>query len=105
MVDWGGETNNPYATTFSLFSTNGSNQIGEYSNPQADQLINASISGGDPAAVKQEAAFLTTDQPVLFQPNRDEVWAWKTNVSATQPQAIENLTQFYATPEFWYLTK
>ena len=105
MMDWGGETNNPYATTFGLFSTGGSNQIGEYSNPQADALINQSISGGDPAAVKNEAAFLTTDQPVLFQPNRDYIWAWKTNVSATEPQALENLTQYYATPEFWYLTK
>jgi len=105
MMDFGGETLSPYATTFGLFSTGGSNQIGDYSNPQADALINQSISGGDPAAVKNEAAFLTTDQPVLFQPNHDYIWAWKTNVSATQPQALENLTQYYATPEFWYLTK
>ncbi len=105
MMDFGGETLSPYPTTFGLFSTGGSNQIGEYSNPTADKLINESISGGDPAAVKNEASFLTTDQPVLFQPNRDQIWAWKTNVSASQPQALTNLTQYYATPEFWYLTK
>ena len=102
MMDFGGESLDPYATTFGLFNTGGSSQIGDYSNPTADTLINDSISGGDPAAVKNEASFLTTDQPVQFQPNPDYVWAWKTNVSATQPEALENLTQYYATPEFWY---
>ena len=69
MQDFGGETNSTYPTTFGLFNTGGSNQIGDYSNPTADQLINDSISGGDPAAVKHEAAFLTTNQPVEFEPN------------------------------------
>ena len=71
MEDFGGETDVPYATTFGLFNTGGSDQIGDYSNPTADSLINASISGGNPSAVKNEASFLTANQPVLFQPNPD----------------------------------
>ena len=102
MQSFGGETNSTYPTTFSLFNTGGSNQVGSYSNPTADKLIQASITSTDPAAVKAEAAFLTTDQPTLFLPNPDQVWAWKTTLSATNPEAWENLTQFYATPEFWY---
>jgi peptide/nickel transport system substrate-binding protein len=102
MQDFGGETNSTYPTTFSLFNTGGSNQVGSYSNPQADQLINASITGSDPAAVKAEAAFLTTDQPVLFQPNNDRVWVWKNTLSASKPEAWESLTQYYANPEYWY---
>jgi peptide/nickel transport system substrate-binding protein len=102
MEDFGGETDVPYATTFGLFNTGGSDQIGDYSNPTADALINASISGGDPTAVKNEASFLTANQPVQFQPNPDYTWAWKNTLSATNPQAWENLTQYYATPEFWY---
>jgi peptide/nickel transport system substrate-binding protein len=105
MEDFGGETDDPYATTFSLFNTGGANQIGDYSNPTADSLITASISGGNPAAVKNEASFLTTSQPVMFQPNPDYIWAWKNTLSATNPQAWENLSQYYATPEFWYFTK
>jgi peptide/nickel transport system substrate-binding protein len=105
MMDFGGETLDPYPTTFGLFNTGGGSQIGDYSNPTADHLINTSITGGDPAAVKNEAAFLTTDQPVQFQPNPDVVWAWKTTLSAQNPQAWENLTQYYATPEFWYFNK
>ena len=104
MQDFGGETNSTYPTTFSLFNTGGSNQIGNYSNPQADQLINASINSSDPAAVKAEAAFLTTDQPVLFQPNNDRVWVWKSTISSSKPEAIESLTQYYSTPEYWYLS-
>ncbi|MGH3217329.1 MAG: ABC transporter substrate-binding protein, partial [Streptosporangiaceae bacterium] len=104
IQDFGGETDVPYATTFGLFNTGGSDQIGDYSNPQADALINASISGGDPAAVKSEASFLTSNQPVQFQPNPDIIWAWKTSISGP-PIAFENLTQYYATPEFWYFTK
>ena len=71
MEDFGGETDVPYATTFGLFNTGGPSQVGDYSNPTADSLINASIAGGDPAAVKDEASFLTENQPVQFQPNPD----------------------------------
>ncbi len=102
MQDFGGETDDAYATTFGLFNTGGSDQIGDYSNPTADALINASISGGNPAAVKNEASFLTENQPVQFQPNPDVIWAWKNTLSAVNPQAWENLTQYYATPEFWF---
>jgi peptide/nickel transport system substrate-binding protein len=104
IEDFGGETDVPYATTFGLFNTGGSDQIGDYSNPTADSLINASISGGNPTAVKSEASFLTMNQPVMFQPNPDLIWTWKTSVSG-EPTSFENLTQYYATPEFWFLTK
>jgi peptide/nickel transport system substrate-binding protein len=102
MEDFGGSTDEPYPTTFGLFNTGGPSQIGDYSNPTADSLILASVEGGNPAAVKNEASFLTTNQPLQFQPNQDNVWAWKNTLSATMPQAWENLTQYYATPEFWY---
>jgi len=104
VEDFGGETDVPYATTFGLFNTGGSDQIGDYSNPTADALINASISGGNPAAVKNEASFLTENQPVMFQPNPSIIWSWKTDISGP-PISFENLTQYYATPEFWYFTK
>ena len=55
--------------------------------------------------MKDEAEFLTTDQPVQFQPVPDQIWAWKNTLSAQIPQAWENLTQYYVTPEFWFLNK
>lgn len=104
MMDFGGETDSTYPTSFGLFNTGGSGQVGDYSNPTADQLIQASISSPDPAAVKAEAAFLTANQPVLFQPNPDIIWAWK-NAIAGAPTSFESLTQYYANPEFWYSKK
>jgi len=103
MMDFGGETNATYPTSFGLFNTNGPYQIGDYSNPAADKLIHASITSRNPSAVKNEAAFLTRDQPVLFQPNTDYVWAWKTNISGPAA-SFRSLTQYFANPEFWSLT-
>jgi peptide/nickel transport system substrate-binding protein len=105
MEDFGGETNSTYPTQFGFLNTGGSGQIGDYSNPQADALINQSISGSNPAAVTKEASFFTSQLPVLWQPVPDYVWAWKSTISATTPTAIENLTQYDDTPQFWYLTK
>ena len=104
MEDFGGETDDPYATTFGLFNTGGSDQIGDYSNPTADSLINASISGGNPAAVKNEASFLTTNQPVHVPAHPGLHLGLEEHPVRRRP-AFENLTQYYATPEFWYLTK
>jgi peptide/nickel transport system substrate-binding protein len=105
MEDFGGETDATYATQFGFLNTGGGGQLGDYSNPRADALINQSISGRNRAAVTNEASFFTTQLPVLWQPVPDYVWAWKSNVSATTPTAIENLTQYDDTPQFWYLTK
>jgi len=103
MMDFGGETDSAYPTTFSLFNTNGPNQIGDYSNPAADKLIHASITSRNPAAVKNEAAFLTRNQPVLFQPNSDYTWAWKKSISGPAA-SFRSLTQYYVDPEFWSVT-
>jgi peptide/nickel transport system substrate-binding protein len=104
MEDFGGEGDDPYPSTFGLFNTGGGSQIGDYSDPKANQLINASVSSGDPLAVGAEATYLTDDLPVMWQPIQDLIWAWKSDISGP-PDTFENLTQYYATPEFWYFTK
>ncbi|MGH3206008.1 MAG: ABC transporter substrate-binding protein [Streptosporangiaceae bacterium] len=105
MEDFGGETDSTYPTQFGFLNTGGSGQIGDWSNPQSDALIDASVTGSDPAAVTAEASYFTTNVPVLWQPVLDYSWAWKTNISATDVTAFENLTQYDNTPQFWYLTK
>jgi len=105
MEDFGGESYSTYPTSFGIFNTGGSGQIGDYSDPKADSLINASISSSDPAAVTNELSYLDTTLPVLWQPLRDHVYVWKSNISASTPKAFENLTQYAPTPELWYTTK
>jgi peptide/nickel transport system substrate-binding protein len=104
MEDFGGFTNSTYPTTFAVFNTPGGNNFGSYSDPTADRLITASITGTNPSAVKDEASYLTAQQPGLFQPNPDEVVVWKKTLSGP-PDSFANLTQFYLTPEPWYFTK
>ena len=103
MEDFGGFTDSTYPTTLGIFNGSGSLNEGSYSNPTADKLINASVTSGNPAAVKAEASFLTTDQPGLFQPNPDFIVVWKKGLSGT-PASFGNLTQAYLTPEYWYFT-
>jgi peptide/nickel transport system substrate-binding protein len=105
MEDFGGETNSTYPTQFGVYNTGGSGQIGAYSNPTADSLINSSVLGSNPSAVTSEASFFTTNLPVLWQPVLDYTWAWKATISSSEPAGIENLTQYDNTPQFWYLNK
>jgi len=102
--DFGGFTDNPYPTTLSIFNGPGAENEGGYNNPTANSLINASVNSGNPAAVKAESAFLTMNQPGLFQPNPDQVVVWTKGLSGP-PGAFANQTQFYLTPELMYFTK
>jgi len=104
MSDYGGFTDSPYPTTFGIFNTSGSDNGGFYNDAEANKLINASVSGGNPAAVKAEASYLTEQQPSLFQPNADNIIVWKDDVSG-QSAAIQAMTQYYLNTELMYLTK
>jgi peptide/nickel transport system substrate-binding protein len=104
MADFGGFTDSTYPTTFGVFNTTASSNLGGYSNPQADKLINASITSSNPSAVTAEASFLTTQQPGLFQANPDLVMVWKKTLSGP-PSSFESLTQYQLNPEQWYFTK
>ena len=109
MQDFGGFAISTYPTTFSLFNTGGSLNLGGYSDPMADTLITASISSPNNSAVTNEAEYLTTQQPGLFQPLADSamgtaaILVWKKTVSGT-PQSFESLTQAYWNPEYWFFT-
>jgi peptide/nickel transport system substrate-binding protein len=109
MSDFGGFTNSIYPTTFGVFNSTGSSNLGGYASKTADRLITASISSSNPDAVDAEASYLTQQQPGLFQPLSDAggngscVMVWSKNLSGPQA-SFANLTQFYLTPEFWFFT-
>jgi peptide/nickel transport system substrate-binding protein len=103
MEDFGGFTDSTYPTQLGVFNGPGSLNEGDYNNPEANALINASVSSGDPTAVKAEASFLTANQPGLFQPNPDGIVVWKDNISGPVA-SFSSLTQFALNPEFWWFT-
>jgi peptide/nickel transport system substrate-binding protein len=110
MELFGGENfTSPYVTTFGLFNSGGSGNIGGYSDPQADKLINASVSGTNPSALTSELSYITTQQPVLFEPAEDYATAGGLlAVSKTvsgDPNSFSAYTQNMLMPEFWYFTK
>ena len=102
--DFGGFTDSTYPTTFGVFNSTASSNLGGYSDPHADELIQASVTGLNPNAVTAEASYLTAQQPGLFQANPDLVQAWKKTLSGP-PTSFESLTQYQLNPEMWYFTK
>ena len=110
MEDFGGFTDADYPTTFGVFNSTGSSNLGGYANPIADKLITASVTSDNPSAVTAEASYLTMQQPGLFLPNPDAggdgscVIVWAKSLSGT-PASFASLTQFDLTPEFWYFTR
>jgi peptide/nickel transport system substrate-binding protein len=93
-----------YPTTYGQFNSDASGDFNDYSSPTADQLIQASITSPNPDAVRNELSFLTENQPVLFQPQPDNIYVWKKDLSGT-PDSFANMTQNLLTPQFWYFVK
>jgi peptide/nickel transport system substrate-binding protein len=104
MADFGGFTVTGYPTTVGVFNTQGAYNEGGYSDPRADQLITASLTSANPVAVRDELAYLTAQQPGLFEPIVDEVFAWRKTLSGPL-DSFASLTRYYLTPELWYYTR
>ncbi len=102
--DFGGFSESLYPTTNTIFNTGGSFNIGDYSDPTADRLINDSVYGPNASAVKTEAAYIAENLPALFQPNAFRMYAWKTTLSGPRASFWE-LAQLSLNPELWYFTK
>jgi peptide/nickel transport system substrate-binding protein len=101
MDDWGGQINSAYPSTIGLFNTTGSGNNEGYSDPEADSLINASIVGSDPLAVKNELGYLAKQLPVIYQPLNDTVWAVSRKLSGSV-NSFASLTQAQMNGEYWY---
>jgi peptide/nickel transport system substrate-binding protein len=104
VVYFGGLTDNIYPTQSTVFNTTGTLNTGGYSDPMADKLINQSVYSSDPKAVTNEATYLTANQPILFTPNSDLIFAVSKRVGGPSASFI-SLTQYLAYPEYWYVTK
>ena len=104
MEDFGFFTDSTYPTTFGVFNSGGPGDFGGYDDATANKLITESVTGKNRAAVAAEASYLTQHQPSLFQPNPDTIVVWRKDISG-EPSSFANLTQYYATPEFWYFIK
>jgi peptide/nickel transport system substrate-binding protein len=103
MQDFGGFTDSLYPTTNELFNTTGSYNIGGYSDPIADADINASVNSLDNSAVYKELSYITAQQPGMFQPNADLIFAFK-NTLHGPANSFSSASQYQYEPEYWYFT-
>ncbi|GGY09927.1 ABC transporter substrate-binding protein [Streptomyces anandii] len=90
-----------YPSSNTVFNTDGSFNLGSYSDPEADKLINASTFGADPRVLSAEVTRLSEDLPVLFFPTPDTLVVWKDTLSGP-PSSFNSLLSFLYTPELWY---
>ena len=104
MSDFGGFTGFLYPTTDSIFNTTGSYNFGGYSDKKADALIHNSVFGTDPNALVKESNYLGKNLPAIWQPQADQISIWKKSVQGPA-KSFSNLTQFYLTPELWWIKK
>jgi len=105
--NFGGFTDSTYPTTFGLFNSTGSSDMGGYNDTTANSLINDSVNATNPAAVGAEMSYLAKDLPVLYFPNPD--WAGEGGLIAINkavsgpPASFEEYAEYWLAPELWYL--
>jgi peptide/nickel transport system substrate-binding protein len=102
--NFGGFTQDDYPTTNSIFNTTGSYNLGAYNDATANKLINASVFGSNPSAVKAEASYLTANLPALFEPNNDIIWAVAKTIGAV-PDGFTSMTSQFEFPQYFYVDK
>ncbi|HVS68898.1 MAG TPA: peptide ABC transporter substrate-binding protein [Mycobacteriales bacterium] len=90
-----------YPTGEALFQTGAGNNLGSYSDPKADQLIEASTLPGDSKkTLDAYQDYLSEQLPVIWQETGYSLIETKSNLKGTTPYNIfGNLT-----PEDWYYT-
>jgi peptide/nickel transport system substrate-binding protein len=111
-ADWGSGWvyADPYLPTGEvLFATGATTNFGSYSNPQANRLIDETIS----APVSQEAgalssysAYMANQLPVIYQPTSIGLYSANAGTLVSNKLGGFSANTFtYLTPEAWYLVK
>lgn len=91
-----------YASGDRLFQTDAPVNLGSYSNPEADKLIEATLRAKDTSALEAYNDFLAEDLPVLWMPNPvAQISAWKKDLVGVGPQ--DPMLNLY--PQDWAHTK
>jgi peptide/nickel transport system substrate-binding protein len=104
IEDFGGFTDSLYPTTDQLFNTKGAFNFGGFSSKSVDEAITKSTTSLEPDAVTAELQQVTADQPGLFQPNGDLVYAFKKTLEGPAA-SFEDSSEYEFSPESWFFVK
>ncbi|SDK81360.1 peptide ABC transporter substrate-binding protein [Nonomuraea jiangxiensis] len=84
-----------FASGERLFQTDAPVNLGSYSNPEADKLIEKAQFSADASALQEYNDFLAKDLPVLWMPNPVyQISAYKAGLQGVEPQDPMNLMYF-----------
>ncbi|MER7504918.1 peptide ABC transporter substrate-binding protein [Nonomuraea pusilla] len=84
-----------FASGERLFQTGAPVNLGSYSNPEADKLIDRAQFSSDASALQEYNTFLAKDLPVLWMPNPVyQISAYKSGLQGVDPQDPMNLMYF-----------
>ncbi len=103
--NYGGLFEDYYPTQDGVDNPGGGFNLGDYDDATANTLINASVFGGDPSAVKTEAAYLTKSLPVFYFPDEDYLLAVNTKDVGGPAIGWTAMTQQQWFPQYWYTIK
>jgi peptide/nickel transport system substrate-binding protein len=103
--NYGGIYQDYYPTQNGIDNPGGGLNTGAYDDSTANGLIHASVFGGDPAAVKNEASYLTKSLPVFYFPAQDYLLAVNTKNVGGPPDGWTSMTQQQFYPQYWYQVK
>jgi peptide/nickel transport system substrate-binding protein len=88
-----------YPSGESLFLTNAGVNLGSYSDPQADKLIQETNTSGSASAMQAYSAYLAQNLPVIWVPNPDyQVSAIKNTLGGVVQNPLATMN-----PQQWYL--
>jgi peptide/nickel transport system substrate-binding protein len=107
--DWGvnnvgGVYTDYYPTASGIWTPGGGFNFGDYNSPETNTLVNASVFGTNPDAVKTEVTWEAKDLPVFFFPALDNLVAVSNKVGGPA-NAFLTMTQQQQQPQYFYLTK
>jgi peptide/nickel transport system substrate-binding protein len=100
--NYGGLFTDYYPTAEGVWNPGAGFNLGDFDDPAANTLMNASVHSGSASAVKTEAAYLETHPPVFFMPDYDYLLAVNTTKVAGPAAGWTALTQQQWYPQYWY---
>ncbi|MGH3321490.1 MAG: peptide ABC transporter substrate-binding protein [Streptosporangiaceae bacterium] len=104
LVDWGGISFSTYPTGAVVFKTGGALNVGSWSDPKADKLINATLFSDDPNALTEYQNYVAKQVPIIWNPDTKYVSVAKDGLGA-DGETFKALGQYNLQPERWYHTK
>ena len=81
-----------------LFATGAPSNMGNWSDPRADELIKATEYSGDPAAMRRYGEYVARQVPVLWTPNP----AYQVSVIRNDLRGIDQNPTLTLAPQDWY---